>query len=85
MKQQTLNQILAQLADIIDFKIESLWIALYKLSDADADKLTVKEWLRYILDMRIRKFSSAPDSECYTLPDGMCVADKCKLHGPTNG
>ncbi len=24
----------------------------------------------------------APDSECFTLPDGSCVAKKCKLHDP---
>jgi hypothetical protein len=23
----------------------------------------------------------APDSECYTLPNGECVAPRCKLHG----
>ena len=26
----------------------------------------------------------APDSECYTLPNGECVAPVCKLHGPVD-
>lgn len=25
---------------------------------------------------------SAPDAECYTTPDGDCIAENCKLHGP---
>lgn len=26
--------------------------------------------------------SDAPDKDCYTLPNGECVAPNCSLHGP---
>lgn len=50
----------------------------HELNFEEAERNKHEQWLQ---DQDNRQDEEAADSECYSLPDGTCIAPLCKLHG----